>query len=306
MKITEPGILDIPSDVYHADSVCPTPSLSAGMINQLLDAPAKCWHNSQRLNPNWEAPEKQDRFTIGTVSHLMFLEPHLFDAKVVVCPFDDWRKKAAKEMRDAATEAGKTAILEPKMATVLAARAAFFAHPFLKNAFTGGRAEASVFWRHPVHGFWCRARPDYLTKSIFDYKATTNANPEQFGRHAYNLGYYRRAAFYLEGIKAITGETPPHYWFVNQEIEAPFLPSVVELDWQALEAGHAENEKAADLFARCLDTGDWPGYRDAATPERDRAFQVALPTYALMQIDQRLGRDNLWPAPTKHRQMEEV
>lgn len=305
-RITAPGIYDIDSDTYHADP-CPAPSLSAGMINDLLKAPAKCREASRRLNPNWEQPDHQEKFTIGTVSHVIFLEPELFEAKVLVCPFDDWKKNVAKDMRKDARAAGRTAILEKHMAEVLAARSAFVANPFVNRAFTGGRAEASLFWRHPVHGFWCRARPDYITNSMADYKATQNANPADFGRHAYNLGYHRRAAWYLEGHKIITGAEADHYWFCNQETKAPYLPSVVELDWQAIEAGHAENEYAADLFAKCLATGDWFGYRDREHLNADRAFQVGLPTYAYMQIDARLGRDDRqWPAPKKIPQEEEV
>ena len=133
-----------------------------------------------------------------------------------------------------------------------------------------------------------------------DYKATANAAPSQFGRHAYGLGYHRRAAWYMEGLEVVTNNKPLHYWFCNQEVKAPYLTSVCELDFVALEAGRDENELAADTFARCLDTGDWPGYRNRLTPDRDRAFRESLPTWALMEIDRRLGRDVLsWSAPKR-------
>lgn len=292
--VTEPGIYpDMDADTYHADP-CPTPSLSAGMINDLLVAPAKCRENSRRLNPDWQEPEGAERFTVGTVSHIIHLEDHLFDQKVVVLAYDDWKKKEAKEARASAKAEGKTAILQKHLDKVLAARAAFHANAFVRDAFANGKREQSLFWRHPVHGFWCRARPDFIADAashLCDYKATGNADPAQFGRHAYNLGYHRRAAWYLEGARTLFGANAfAHYWFVNQETSAPFLPAVVELNWAALEDGKAENDLAADLFARCLRTGDWYGYRHRDAPDRDRAFQVALPTYACMQIDERLGR----------------
>ena len=290
--ITEPGIYDIPSETYHADP-CPEPSLSASMINDILTAPAKCRENSRRLNPDWQEPEGQEKFTIGTVSHLMFLEPHLFDERVVVCAFDDWRKKEAKEARAAAKDAGKTAILAKQMDKILAARAAFLAHGCTRSAFAGGRFEQSLFWRHPTYGFWCRARPDFLADSLAhmnDYKATANADPSQFGRHAYNMGYHRRAAWYLEGVTAVFGKRPEHYWFCNQEVKAPHLTSVVELDWSALEAGQEENDLAAAIYAKCLGSGEWCGYRDQEHPDTDRAFRVGMPPYAYMQIDERMKR----------------
>lgn len=297
--ITDPGIYDLDGDTYHADPA-PTPSLSAGMINDLLEAPAKCFYNSQRLNPDYDAPDTADKFTIGTVSHVIFLEPHLFDQRVVVADFDDWRKNEAKALRTTAKAAGKVAILTKHMDQVRAARSAFMANSFVRDAFTNGQFEKSLFWRHPVHGFWCRARPDFMADSLThlcDYKATANANPEQFGRHAYNMGYHRRAAWYLEGIRAIFGKQASHYWFVSQETKPPYLTAVCELDWQALEAGQDENNHAAGIFAQCLETEDWYGYRGSTHLGADRAFRVPMPTYAYMQIDQRLGRDRAaWPA----------
>lgn len=289
MIITDPGIYEMPAEVYHADP-CPTPSLSAGMINDLLIAPALCRENSRRLNPDYEEAGGQDKFTIGTVSHVIFLEPDVFDENVFVVPENDWRTNKAKDQRAAARADGRTAILAKHLVLVEAARAAFFSNPFTAAAFARGKTEQSMFWRHPRYGFWCRARPDFIADSgahLCDYKATANANPERFGKHAYDMGYHRRAAWYLDGFAAVTGKTADHYWFCNQEMKPPYLTSVVELDMQALDAGRAENDRAAALFARCLETGDWFGYRHADKPDRDMAFRVGLPTWALMQIDQR-------------------
>ena len=287
--ITKPGIYTMDEADYHTDP-CDTPSLSAGMISDLLVAPRKCFEKSSRLNPNYEEPEGAEKFTIGTVSHIMFLEPELFERKVLVLEYDDWRKGAAKEARADARANGMTAILSKHMDKIHAARATFMAHDFTKIAFANGVFEQSMFWRHPVHGFWCRARPDFIAtggRHMNDYKATANADPAQFGRHAYSMGYHRRAAWYLEGYRTIYGVEPEHYWFCNQEVNAPFLPSVIELDGQAIEAGQSENDRAAAVFDKCLSTGEWPGYRHRQSPDKDMAFRVGLPPYAYTQIDER-------------------
>ena len=290
-RITTPGIYAMPSEQYHEDP-CETPSLSAGMINDLLKAPALCRHNSRRLNPDWEEPEGADKFSIGTVAHVIFLEPDLFSQKVVVLPYDDYRKNEAKAARDAARDAGKTPILAKNMEKVEAAREAFMANPFTKAAFASGKTEMAMFWKHPLWGFWCRARPDFIADSgrhMNDYKATASADPERFGKHAYDMGYHRRAAWYLEGAQILMGKKPDHYWFVSQETKAPFLTAVCELDEQALDAGRFENDQAAEVFQECLRTGDWHGYRHRDNRKQDLAFRVGLPTYAYMQIDQRIG-----------------
>jgi hypothetical protein len=72
---------------------------------------------------------------------------------------------------------------------------------------------------------------------------------------------------------------------VNQENDAPYLTSVVELDDNSIEAGQTENDRAAKIFARCLAKNEWPGYRHANAPDQDMAFQVGLPNWAYIQID---------------------
>ena len=81
---------------------------------------------------------------------------------------------------------------------------------------------------------------------------------------------------------------PANYWFLNQETKAPYLVSVCELDLNALEAGREENARAAEIFDRCLQRGQWPGYRHKDDPDHDRAFRVGLPNYALAKIEQRI------------------
>src|ERR1700723_879233 len=191
--ITEPGCYDIPEEEYHRDP-CPTPSLSAGMINQLLLAPKKCWYASSRLNPNWEEPDDGGKFSIGTVTHVIHLEPHEFDKKVLVVDYPDWRKKEAKEARIDAGKNGITAILAHQMDAIKEAREAFQANAFTCNAWKNGKTEQSLIWLHPTLKIWCRARPDFISDALThmnDHKATADANPEKFGKHAYDLGYHR-------------------------------------------------------------------------------------------------------------------
>jgi hypothetical protein len=283
--ITIPRICRISADDYHRDPA-QTPSLSAGMIDHLLVAPALCYHRSRRLNPDFVEPEGQEKFSIGTVSHLIHLEPERFADAVVVVDAADWRTKAAQEARKAAQQAGKTAVLDSQMQRILAARSALLRHPIAASAFTGGAPELSMFWQHPEHGFWCRARPDYLAEGgayLADYKATANADPRRFDKHACDMGYHRRAAWYLDGARILLGEEPAHYWFVNQEVAPPHLVSVCELDADALEIGRIENARACALFARCLESGDWFGYRHADDDSHDRSFTVSLPRWKVYQ-----------------------
>jgi hypothetical protein len=116
-----------------------------------------------------------------------------------------------------------------------------------------------------------------------DLKTTVNADPREFGKTAHNFGYHQSAAHYIDGIKAATGEELP-FTFVLVEKTAPYLVSVVELDWEAIELGRALNDRAKRIFRECVTTNNWPGYPTAEP--------VSLPGYAIYETEDLLGIQN--------------
>ena len=303
--ITKPGIYDVPAEVYHADRLLPEPSLSAGMINYLIEeCPRICWHNSQRLNPNFEVSESTT-FDIGTAAHLIYLEPHLFNEKTVIINADDYRGGDAKKQRDLARAEGKTPLLTKHAEQIFAMRDEFFDNDFVRDVFlkSGGKSEQSVFFKIPeTNNRWGRCRPDWVpdhAEWMMDYKTDTTANPDGFGRKSFDMGYYRRAAWYLDGYALATGIQPEHYWFVVQSKKAPFLVTAIELDFHDLDAGREENRRAALIFDRCLTAGtdkkSWPGYRHPQSPERDTAFRVSMPGWAHQKVLERYDGSKATP-----------
>lgn len=294
-RVTEPGAyLDLPEEIYHANCT-PAPALSAGFAWRIVKpggCPALAWHASP-LNPDHEAEQKRE-FDIGKAAHLLFLEPQHFDARVVVVRFDDYRKDAAKAARDQARLAGKVPLLSHEAEMVAAMRRALrneteglpfrTAPSFAKDGFEGGRAEVSYFWRS--HGLWCKARPDYVkpgllasTAILVDYKTSGD---DELDRVAWKTGWHVRAAHYVEGHKALTGEAA-EYWYIAQLKKAPYLTEVCKLDSDSLEWGRIQLASAKARFARCLRTGQWPAYPDRATV-------IALPKWAQMQLQDRHDR----------------
>lgn len=278
MKITAPGIYAMPAEDYHADP-CPAPSLSSSGARTLASGtPATYWH--QRQNP----PTKRV-FEIGSAGHLMVLEPEQFAARVATLDFDDYRTKAAQESRDMARADGRIPLLAKEVAMVAAMRDALLADPVAGQAFAGGTAEQAMFWRDREFGTWCRTRPDYLPphrRYLVDYKTSVSADPREFGRRMLDYGYHQQAAWYLDGVEAVTGERPERFAFVVQEKTPPYLASVCWVDPEAIEVGRELNRFAISVFAWCLRRGEWPGYRDhAGAPPR--AFTVSLPGWAMTE-----------------------
>ncbi|AHB31663.1 exonuclease VIII [Arthrobacter phage vB_ArS-ArV2] len=262
-----PGIYEAISNTeYHKD-----PALGSTSLKTLATRTPAHW--------KWEAehPVHKDVYDIGTVAHSLILEGD--ESGVVIVDATDWRTKAAKEAKDGARAAGKIALLQKEFDPILAMRDAVMAHPLARAAFTGHRAEHSVFWEED--GLALKCRPDaWQPGKLWDLKSTINADPNEFGKTAHNYGYHQSAAHYIDGIKELTGEELP-FGFVLVEKTAPYLVSVVELDWEAIDLGRALNDRAKRIYRDCTETGKWPGY-PAVEP-------VALPTYAVYQTEELLG-----------------
>lgn len=65
---------------------------------------------------------------------------------------------------------------------------------------------------------------------------------------------------------------------VVQETVPPHLVSVVQLDAEALQVGAEQAHRARSLYARCQETGRWPGYPPTV-------HSVHLPGWYLAQHD---------------------
>lgn len=278
-KIDHAGMYDLTEEQYHGDC-CGTPSLSSSGAVQLIDeCPAIYWYNSY-LNPDRpvEAPAKDADF--GTAAHLLILEPERFQDRVVTVLKDDWRTKEAQETRNTARIAGRVALLAKDVERAKAVAAAVRAHPVAAKAFTGGLTEKSLLWRDAGSGVWCKSRPDYLRETqLVQYKTVPCAHPRAFERHAYDMGYYQRAAWELEACEKVLKRLSMSYFFVAQEREPPYLVSVCELADRAIEWGHMKNTKARAIFAECAAKNKWPGYPPWS--------KISIPSYAEFQLEER-------------------
>lgn len=258
--ITDPGVYDgIPDHDYHNDPIA-AGSLSSTELRRLADCPARFrWYKDHPQPP-------KDAFDFGHAAHLLVLGA---GDDVAVLPFDSWRTNAAKEARDEARANNATPILEADWQIVTAMAAALRAHPIaaaLLDPAKGGKPEQTIAWRHR-ETVWGRARADWfpnLTTDgrpiLTDYKTARDADTDSFARAVANYGYHQQAAWYLEGVTAVTDIDRPAFLFVVQEKDAPYLVNVIELDETALRIGRTLNERAVDLFTTCTHTGEWPGY----------------------------------------------
>ena len=224
----------------------------------------------------WESDNHvyKDEYNIGTAAHSLILEDDTTD--IVVLDFPNYLTKAAKEAKNAVIAENKQPLLPKEWDVVQAMRDAVMTHPLASKAFTGHVPERSFFWEQDGMRYKCR--PDALNLGlIVDLKTTITAAPNDFGRRAFDLGYFISAAHYQRGVEHHTGERLP-FVFVQVEKDAPHLVSVVELDSDALEWGDRMIDRAARIYIECAERDQWPGY-----PQYSK---ISLPNWAEYQLEE--------------------
>jgi len=140
--------------------------------------------------------------------------------------------------------------------------------------------EVSFVQRHEATGLPLRCRVDRIVENsaglvVCDLK-TFRGNPHSrraFGREMYNRGYHRQVAWYVRAVEEAMGPVLCWCWVVVQN-EPPYSCKVWEIDPQAMELGHDENEEALAELAKRLETYNW---RPA---NHDRVGVVNVPQYA--------------------------
>ncbi len=258
----EAGIYNgITATQYHADVLTMEPSLSSSIAKLLcLSSPLHAKMAHPRLNPG--AVEQEDeRFDIGTAAHAILLEGV---NAVKVVDARDWRTNAAKEARDIARANGQIPLLahvwNDVENMVAGIKGQLAKHTDGGQAmFTNGKPEQTLIWQED-DGTWCRARLDWLRPgNIDDLKTCPNANPEAVSRSLFGMGYDIQAAFYLRGLKRLTGEDAV-FRFAFVEKESPYALSVIGLGPDALMLAEKKVLFALEKWRECLDADDWPGY----------------------------------------------
>jgi hypothetical protein len=211
-----------------------------------------------------EEREATKALRVGSALHKLALEPDTFSAEFAVAPDVDRRTKDGKAEYAAfeIKSAGKTILSADEYADAIAMADSIRRRKLSYSAISApGDAEISLFWKDASLGTLCKCRPDYLRKDnyIIDLKTTEDARPEHFARSAESYRYYVQAAFYMQGVEAVTGETVRDFIFVAVEKKPPYAVSVCFADEEMIQAGNEEVRRCLTLYEECRLTGTWPG-----------------------------------------------
>lgn len=104
--------------------------------------------------------------------------------------------------------------------------------------------------------------PDLDNGPVIDFKKARSADPEEFVKQAWRLGYHMKAAFYLDVLK-LAGIVRNEFWFVAVEQEYPFNLSIVKMfdtPCSFISAGRRQYRAAFKKLMNAQKSGHWPSY----------------------------------------------
>jgi len=147
--------------------------------------------------------------------------------------------------------------------------------PEVYKLLKGTQREVTIIWEREGH--LCKARIDALGAWAVDLKTAADSSPEGFSRSAFNFGYHRQDAWYMNGCKEL-GIEAHGMAFIALEKEQPINPMIYTFGDEERAIAEAENEYLFQLAVQCKTSGTYPGYEHKG----GRVHTLELPGYYKM------------------------
>lgn len=262
----------LPAEDYHSNS-----AIGHSSLVRIIRSPAH--YREYATHPL----EPTAAMQFGTAFHTALLEWDLFGKTFVAAPKFDRRTKEGKAQALSweAENTGKIALTPDQMEAIGRMVISVRQHKGARRLLDSGLAETSGFWLDDLTGIECKIRPDFLkTESettiagIVDVKTCVDASSNGFSKAVATMGYDVQAAFYQDGMKALSGKTIPFY-FIAIEKEAPYAVAVYQASEAMLEIGREKYRAALELLDWCFSNNSWPSYQPGGEIE-----MIDLPRWA--------------------------
>jgi len=244
---------------YHAD-----PSIGSGEMRALIQSVAHYLH--LRDHP----PDETEAMIKGSLLHKRILEPEEFSAvNLAIKPPDmKFTTKEGKAWKGEMEASGKIIITQEAHDEIAGMSEAIMAHPWAREALTGGESEVSIFAIDLPTELLLKARPDYIIEyegSIFLVDIKTMRPPVyppgEFERAMHYNGYHIQAAHYNYCYRLATGKPVAKNYIVAVENIPPYGVMVYEIAVDALARAAAQIDIALKKLKDFNDSGEgWVGY----------------------------------------------
>lgn len=234
------------------------------MLKTYLRSPAHAYY--AQTHPSEPTPSMQ----LGDAVHAAVLEPDRFAADYAKAPNVDLRTKAGKaELAEFESgNANKVILRGDDYEQCLRIRDAVWSHDKARRMLQGrGGNEIAAVWVDLGTGLRCKGRLDRLTyadgvPTIIDLKTTSRGGSvDAFSKEIANYQYHGQAAFYLDGLAAISAADRAWRFIVVETFE-PYVVSQYMLAPDSIEEGRKLYRRALTQHKKCNRAGEWPGYAE--------------------------------------------
>lgn len=204
--------------------------------------------------------------------------------RLAIVEADNYRTRRAQEQRDSAIAIGRVPVLRHEYTGAVAIAGdlkrqlqELDGFPVLSDLY-----QVSLFWEEMSSSgrvVQCRARLDNLSLPfVIDFKRIKSADDSTCVAHMIRYGYDIQAASYIRGVERCIPEWAGRLTFLDAFLEIgkqpPYMVNALEMDGEFLAMGAQKWQRAVDLWARCEESGEWPGYTT-------RVRKISAPGYAL-------------------------
>jgi len=280
---------------YHQDPT-PEPSLTSSGIKRLFSgSPADFAARHPKLTKRlpdgklawpelFDSSDAQDLGTVvhalvlGTINQCLVADPE--DAPVTTDQggaYKTWSGKAAAWKK--AQEATGAIVLNREKGEHVQSAAESMIR-LLRDEYDDwpiGDSEVTLIWRRATSlgPILCRARVDHLALRhmvLLDPKSTGRGiSDRMLQKMAADDGWGIQAAWYLEGVEQCHPDVDLagrlRFRFPVVEMTPPYQARFVDLPEAWIHIARQRNDRAAELFAKCLAANEWPTYSPVYAPE---------------------------------------
>jgi len=268
-----PGFYFIADDKYHSSLF--DEFISSHGIMEILKSAA---HFQEFLKED-RTPTESMRF--GSAAHRAVFYPDYSGIGISTARSYRTKEFAADEMALLKDGANDVVVIKDDIDRIKKMRDVLMRHSLSRQAIINGIAETSGLWtRTDYQGVRSKMKIDYLLPDvnvIVEYKTAADARPDKFTKAAIDYGYDVQTAYYIDGMKFLSGEDWK-FIFIVQEKEPPFAVNYFIASKEFIDLGMKKVRVGLKRYFECLEKKDFShGYVE-------QFIDLIPPTWALNQV----------------------
>lgn len=238
--------------------------------------------------------EESAALKFGNLLDCLLLTPEEFGSRYIILPETKTVKECeTREEYDrlknayekAINNTRKVAIKNEDLEKATLMRDIIWAHPMAKKLIERvTNVQCEKKWLDKETGLWTKTILDGESDDIiFELKTAKSADPEDFEKDAYNLGYHLQCGIELSAL-AKKGKFP-QFWYMVIEKTAPYGLSIFQPSKDYIELGKKEYRHYVTSFKKCIDENRFDEGYEYRSSRIDKTFELDLPFWAKKKLE---------------------